>query len=78
MSDPGFPYMSLEDVIGLLKKRDDEIARLQTVVDAARPICLRWETRGLGPNLPGETPTDADLLNALCAILRILDGEVKP
>lgn len=52
-----------------------EISNLRALLGAARPICLRWEMRGLGPNLPGEKPTDADLLNALCDALRALDGE---
>lgn len=55
-------------------ERDAVIGRLTAVLDAARPICLRWETRGLGPNLPGEKPTDAELLDMLCEKVRALDG----
>ena len=55
-------------------ERDADNERLRAVLDAARPICLRWETRGLGPNLPGEKPTDAELLDMLCEKVRALDG----
>jgi len=57
-----------------LREARKEIERLRAVLDAARPICLRWETRGLGPNLPGEKPTDAELLDMLCEKVRALDG----
>jgi hypothetical protein len=55
-----------------------DLEKQQAVVDAAREVCRRWDTRGLGNPLPGEHPTDADCLNALSDALRALDGEVGP
>lgn len=77
--------MPWEEYERLRKERDtarnqfdfmrNEYERLRKVVDAMRPIITRWSTRGLGNPLPGEKPTDADLLNELEAALRELEDD---